>query len=766
MLLLRGADATVTIAGGLSGTITATLVDASQAVIVPTFATTASTFRIRNLANGTYTLWAAVRNGGQSTPDRPVGSVTVSNNANTITGSLSTPIGTTIQRTIGLGVSEGGLATGAALFQPQALALRGNQLYVSDTLGNRVRRIDQATGLIATAVGTGLGSYLYGPDGLTATAANLTSPVATAWDSLGNLYIADRDANRVRKVSAATGLISTVAGTGTVGSSGDLGQAAAAQVNKPWGLAIDSGDNVYIAENIGHRIRRIASATGVITTVAGTGAGGYNVEGAATTAQINGPTLLAFEPSGNLLLCDRLNHRIRRLTVPGGLISTVAGTGAASFTGDGAAANLATLNQPYGVTTDMAGNIYIADGTNHRIRKITLATGFISTVAGSASAGYSGDGAAATAAQLSTPTAVAVDAGDNLFITEFGNSRVRKVDGGTGVISTLCGISATMFAGDGAAAANSQLRNPQAALYDATGNLYVVDRATTRTRRINAGTGNISTVVGTGTASSTGDTGPAISATISSPSDIVLDSTGNLYITDSNRVRRMAMPSGIITTVAGNGTAAYNGEGLSPTAARINTFCLAIDSTNQIYLSDFANKRIRRFTPGSGTMVTLAGNGTATPGADGVQATASGIVGPGGVAVSGTTLWFTDFDGHTIRRVNLTTGVITTVAGTGVAGDSGDGGPATLAQINRPNRLTLDARGNLYVADFGNHRIRRISAFDGLITTVAGTGIAGWGGESGLATLARLSFPTGINFASDGSMLVSDTYNHQFRRVF
>ena len=317
-----------------------------------------------------------------------------------------------------------------------------------------------------------------------ATAGQLNTPRGVALDHMGNLYTADTNNHRIRKVDASTGNISTVAGTGTDGYSGDGGAATAARLNSPSGVAVDGAGNLYIADTGNSRIRKVDSS-GNISTVAGTGTDGYSGDGAAATAaRLNSPSGVAVDGAGNLYIADTGNSRIRKVDSSGN-ISTVAGTGTRGFSGDGAAATAAQLRNPQGVALDGAGNLYIADRFNHRIRKVD-SSGNISTVAGSATRGFSGDGAAATSAGLWGPWDVAVDGSGNLYIADRFNQRIRKVDS-AGVITTVAGTGTRSFGGDGSAATAAQLNGPRGVALDGAGNLYIADTNNNRIRKVARG---------------------------------------------------------------------------------------------------------------------------------------------------------------------------------------------------------------------------------------------------------------------------------------
>lgn len=334
---------------------------------------------------------------------------------------------------------------------------------------------------IATSAGTG--SLGNSGNGGQATGATLADPSAVAFDSAGNLYLADAQNHVIREVSKA-GVISIVAGTGVEGYGGDGGAATAAYLDTPTGVAVDTAGNVYIADSHNHCIRKVSGGT--ISTIAGTRVAGFSGDGAAaTSAQLNDPMGVAVDTAGNVYIADTNNQRVRQIT--GTTITTIAGTGEELFAGDGATASAAVLDSPTGVAVDAAGNIYIADRHNQRVRQVTPA-GVISTIAGSGASSFSGtfagDGASATAASLAKPSGVSVDAAGNVYIADTGNQRVREVSNGT--VTTVAGNGQQGFDGDSGPAASAILNAPKAVASDATGNLIIADKLNQRLRTTSA----------------------------------------------------------------------------------------------------------------------------------------------------------------------------------------------------------------------------------------------------------------------------------------
>lgn len=353
--------------------------------------------------------------------------------------------------------------------------------------------------------------------------------------------------------TAQTYTISTVAGVGTAGVAGDNGPATGAQIDYAYAVAADSAGNMYIAEPRDNRIRKVSN--GVITTTAGNGMGGLSGNpgfsgdnGPATSAQLANPYGIAADSAGNFYIADTNNNRIRK--VSNGVITTIAGVSCVSntsadgcFSGDNVLATSAQLHGPWGVAVDSAGNVYFADFGNSRIRKITT-NGVITTVAGNGTPGFGGDNGPATSASLYYPTGVAVDSAGNLYIADIDNNRIRRVSNGT--ITTVAGNGKSGFGGDDGPAIGAQLNSPTAVAVDSGGNLYIADTGNGRIRKVVNGV--IATIAGNGTAGFSGDNGPATSAEFANPVGVAVDSAGNVYVADAtnNRIRLLtpvAVPS-------------------------------------------------------------------------------------------------------------------------------------------------------------------------------------------------------------------------------
>ena len=669
-----------------------------------------------------------------------------------VTTSVTTSVITagTITRVAGtLPVGNGGLAIMAELWNPLTntiLDSSGN-LYISDSGNNKIRKVD-SSGIITTVAGNGTNGY--SGDGGSATSAELSNPQGIALDSSGNLYIADSTNHRIRKVNTS-GNISTIVGTGTQGFFGDGDSATSAQLYSPTAIVLDSSGNLYISDSGNHRIRKVVA--GNITTIAGTGTQGFSGDGgSASTADLYIPNGIALDSSGNLYIGENGTYRIRKVVA--GIITTVAGTGTAGYSGDGGLATSAEIGTIPGVTVDSSGNLYMADEMNKRIRKID-SSGFITTVAGNGISGYSGDGGSATSAELGSVRGIAIDSSGNLYITDPTNNVIRKVV--AGIITTIAGTD--RHSGDGGSATNAELDFPNGIASDSSGNVYIADSFNHRIRKINT-SGIITTLVGTGKAGYSGDGGPATSAQLDSPRKIVFH-LGNLYILDTGNFRiRKVNSSGIITTVAGNGTQGFSGDGGPATTAELSPpQGIALDSSGNLYITD--SSRIRKVNT-SGTISTIVGTGTDGFFGDGLSATNAELSTPGGIALdSSGNLYLCDSGNHRIRKV--VAGIITTIVGTGTDGFSGDGGSAATAQLSNPMGITLDSSGNLYIYDSYNHRIRKVVA--GNISTILGTGTQGYSGDGGPATSAQIDTDGEIALDSSGNLYIADAIKSVIRKV-
>jgi len=627
---------------------------------------------------------------------------------------------------------DGGPATAAQLNSPQGIAVdsQGN-LYIADQVNNRVRMVT-AQGAISTFAGDGaLGQPRFLGDAGPAIAAHLNLPGGVAVDRSGNVYIADTGDNSIRKVGT-NGIINTIAGNGWGGLGGDTLPATGSVLLQPEDVFVDASGNVYIADTGNAAVREITASTGIINYIAGnctitststdTNTGetctiGYAGDGGlANQGGLVEPYALAVDSSGNVYIAEPTDGRIREVsTVKGNIdINTIVGNGTLGFSGDGGAATSAELNRPTGLAIDGSGNIYIADSINNRIR-VAKSGGNISTFAGNGGYSYSGDGGAATSAQLNAPHSVAADSAGNYYIADAGNNVVRKVSAG-GAITTFAGNGTAAFGGDGAAATSAQLNGPQGVAVDNAGNVYIADTGNSRVREVSGG--NISTVAGSGTPGFGGDGGAATGAKLYSPVGLAVDAKGNLYIADTNNSAIRKVSNGTISTVAGNGLQGYAGDGGPASSAQLNDpQGVALDSAGNLYITDTLNYAIRQVSP-NGNISTIAGNGVAGYTGDGGPAKQAQLTYPTGIAVDSAGDIFFGDAGASVRKI-YANGTISTIAGNGSIGYTGDGGPAASASLDGPAGIAVDSRGDVYVADSANNAVRLLYLQFSAVTNAA-----------------------------------------------
>lgn len=631
-------------------------------------------------------------------------------------------------------------------------------VYAADNVNNVVVRI-APSGQLSVVAGNGLVGF--GGDGGSATSAWLSSPAGVAVDIAGNLYIADSGNQRIRRVST-DGTITTVAGNGAGAFSGDGGAALKASFSGPLGIAVDARGNIFVADSQNCRVRKISG--GIVSTVAGNGAYGFSGDGSsAMSAMLSYPTSVAMDSAGNLYIADAFNHRVRAVA-PNGIITTIAGNGSAFFFGDGQAAANASLSFPQGVAADSNGNLYIVDSGNYRIRQVGR-DGKISTVAGNGKAGYSGDGGLAVSASLGGlgngyadsygPLGVAVGAAGSIYIADTYNYRIRQVANGT--INTIAGNGAARVSGDGGAASSASLGAALGVSADSKGNIYLADLF--RVREISGGT--IRTVAGTGLIGDSVDGIPATTAALSHIGGIAVDSVGDLYLSDTDNQRIRKVSGGVIATVAGNGMLGFSGDGGPATAASLLFPAgMAIDAAGNLYIADKQNNRIRKIS--GGIITTVAGNGMDGFSGDGGPAVSASLASASGVAVdSSGNIYIADVGNGRVRMVSG--GIITTVAGNGSFGYSGDGGPAASAQLGFPYAIAVDASGAIYIGDEAYDVVRKVSG--GIITTVAGNDAYGFSGDGGPATSASLRVPDAVAVDSSGNLYIADQGNYRIRKV-
>jgi sugar lactone lactonase YvrE len=630
---------------------------------------------------------------------------------------------------------NGGPATSAGLIGPEAIAVdKKDRLYIGEQFTCQIRRVN-ADGVIRRFAGLNVCGF--SGDGGPADDAEFTTITAMAFDRHGNLLLADSGNARIRKIDI-NGRVTTIAGNGLFANSGNGGPATQASIGSVSGITTDSENRIYFSSD-SNSVVRMVDNTGIIHAVAGNGIQGFSGDGGpATSAQLSAPQGVAVDSNGNLYIADEFNNRVRMVD-PSGVITTLAATSS-------------SVTDPTGLV--LRGNtLYISTFAN-LMWAVDLPTQLINPIAGSVppvSGGFNGDGLPALATMFYQPSGMAFDSAGNLLVADAGNDRVRKIDPNQ-IVSTVAGGNL----GDDGPARKASLNSGfdvHLAL-DAEGDVYVADPGNNRIRKV-APDGTITTVAGNGFSGYSGDGGPATSAMLNHPNSVTVDNQGNVFVADSgNGVIRKVATTGVISTFA-----KPSPFGFISTV----TIGLAIDKNGNLYSTDGFSVVYK--TDPSGNSTIFAGKQfqlgfTAT---DGIPASQALLDFPSGLAVDQDgNVYIVEWLGQRVRKVD-TNGIISTVAGTGVQGFSGDGGPATSAQLALPFDVGVDRQGNLYIADFQNDRIRKIDA-SGVIQTIAGTGRFGFNGNHLPATSANIT-PTGIAVKPNGTVFFTDEAKSLVRKL-
>ena len=682
----------------------------------------------------------------------------------------------------GVGYVEGVPAREAPAGWPMGIARNAaGDLFVVDYWGHRIWRID-VDGVLHSCAGQGVPGN--SGDGGPAADARFDQPHDLRIDDDGNLYLSDLGNSTIRRIDAATGIITTIAGSGRTGRGGDGGPAVEAELDTHCGIAIDGDGNVYISSEWANNIRRIDARTGIIGRFAGWDArhhpsedgdsrpasgealsmGGYHGDGGpADLAGFHHPEHLALDSRGDLYVCDNSNHRIRKIDMESSIVTTVFGNGQAASNGDGGPAVEASVFMPDAIYVDAADNLYVGEKYGFRIRRVDGRTGVVETLVGTGSPGFGEEGMPGPETRCNSCEVGLWADPDGTVLWSDCSGRVRRYDAETGIVTTVLGGTSVH---DGEEATAAFLRGPGGISIGPDGRIYIADVWNQRIRAIDPGTGVIRTVAGNGARAHGGDNGPATEAYLGNPHDVSVDARGRVVIADTRHghVRRVD-EDGTIRVVAGAGEKWDRGDGGPAIAANlVHVLSVEHGPGGDIYVGDAEAGRIRRIDASSGIIETVAGTGTPGYSGDGGPAVEARVGAPTAIRFDGAgNLYFSDRDHNVVRKIDGE-GIISTIVGTGARGFSEDGTPADRAMVHEPWGMEVSPEGIVYVSDTGNNRVRRVDAA-GQLETVAGGPEAGDFGDGGEAVMAGLNAPNGLRLYGDDVLLVSDRFNNKIKAV-
>ena len=677
----------------------------------------------------------------------------------------------TLSTIAGAGMREGVPANEADAGWPLGI-LRWNktgELIINDYHMHVVWRIDH-NGILHRFAGTGIPGY--SGDGGPALQARFHSPHDIAQDKHGNIIINDIENYVYRRIDAKTGIVDTIIGSGRVGRGGDGGPAANAEMDTHCGIAIADDGDIYISSEWTNNIRRIDAKTGIIDLFAGHQArhypsesnhskpfsgpglslGGYSGDGGPKeTAAFYHPEHLAFDSHGDLYICDNSNDRIRKIDMKTGTVTTVLGNGQRASNGDGGPAAEASTLMPDAICLDPSDNLYVGEKYGFRIRRVDAQTQTVTTIAGTGVPGMGAENVPATQTEVnSVEVGLWADPDGTVFYNDCGG-RTRRIDPHTGIVTTILGGTTVH---DDEPAPNAFLTGPNGIAIGPNQHIYIADTWSQRIRKIDPHTGIITTIAGNGARAYGGDGGPATQAYLGNPNDVSVDSRGNLYIADTRHghVRRVDQ-DGIIHNAAGAAFQWDKGDGGPALAANlIQVTAVAHDQHDNLYIGDSGAARIRKIDAASGIITTAAGSGLPGNSGDGGPAAQARIRGVAALTLDPLgNIYFADHESHVIRMVDQH-GSIHTIAGTGNPGHSPDGAPAANAAIDTPRGVAVSNDGTLYFSDSGNHLVRRITP-NGALETIAGA--------DGPESPSGLNTPYGLAFYSHDILLISEHFGHR-----
>ena len=619
---------------------------------------------------------------------------------------------------------------------------RRHVIYKIDTSGNVTRVVGSPAGVPGNS-----------PSGTPAANALIATPMGLAVDGAGNLYFAEADGHRVRRVSTS-GILTTVAGAGG-GFGGDGGPATAALLDRPSAVAISPSGDIYVAEVGNARIRRISG--GIITTVAGNGVQSFSAGGPALSTPVGCPYQMAFAPDGSLYIADDCGNSIRRLS--GGTLTAVAGTGVSALGPDGPVAG-SPLARPNGLAVDSAGNIFFTE--DHRLRQ--LSGGVLTTIAGTGAGGWNGDGAAPASRLINAPRGLALTPSGSLLFTDYFNNRLRRLDPGVSVSTVLGNDNPWGSVSTGTGYTFLSFAEPAGVARDWNGNVYFVDRLAKMAFK-RSPSGDVTLLAGGGaTAAPVGADIPPGELGMTYPNDIAAAPDGSaVYIVDGQVNLIYKVTAAGVRRIAGNYTTGTAPDGASAATSPLNIpLGIAADLAGNVYVAEFGAHRVSRIDAATGQISRHAGSGVCSPFANGLPALSSPICNPQTLALDnvGRLLIGT----AQFRILRLDSGNVMAFIGNGIGGSTADDAPA-LNPIGTVTGISVDNGGDIYFVEDAYHRIRRVTGATLRLYTAAGTGVNGFAGDGGSAFNAQFSFPRGVVAENQQSIVVTDMGNSRLRRM-
>ena len=633
-----------------------------------------------------------------------------------------------------------GTGSAARFSSPGGMTTDGLNIYITD--GNAIRKLVIATGEVTTIAGL---AFVFGSIDGTGSAARFKFPKGITCDGQ-NLYVTDNGNHTIRKIVIATGEVTTLAGSwrGTIDGIG-----SAAQFYNPSGITCD-GQSLYVTDSGNYTIRKLVIATGEVTTIAGLAGSDGSTDGTGSSARFYYPIGITTDGT-NLYVADTGSHTIRKIVIATGVVTTIAGLAGSGGSTDGTG-NATRFVSPRGITTD-GTNLYVADTSNHTIRKIVITTGEVTTIAGLAGYFNSTDGTG-NAARFFSPEGITTD-GINLYVAEKWNDTIRMIGITTGEVTTIAGLTGSYGSTDGTGSA-ARFDTPIGIACDGQ-NLYVADTSNRTIRKLVIATGEVTTLAGDGYDSGFND-GIGSAARFNSPKGITIDGI-NLYITDQYTIRKLVIATGEVTTLAGLAYNTGSTDGIGSVARFSSPDGISTDGTN-LYVAESNNHTIRKIVIATGEVTTIAGLAGSDGSTDGTGSSARFYY-PTGITCDGQNLFITDSRNHTIRMIVISTGEVTTIAG--LAGSEGStDGRGSSARFHYPSGITCDGQ-NLFITDSWNDTIRMIVISTGEVTTIAGSAHS-FGSTDGIGSAARFNSPEGIVY-TDNAFYVVDTGNHCIRKI-